>query len=178
MADWRIVVRNTALTESDAPATAIATRPAHRAWDFDSAPSAASMATPKPAIAKPHPTMLTRIASPCRRTWPSRPENAMATMPPTAAAALRAPTVFAPPPKITAPAAGKRTRGWASSMATMSAMKVIRTFGRVARKANPSSTERRPGRLAPEPSWCGSGGRGRSRARPHSAPVVISASRV
>ena len=65
------------------------------------------------------------------------PEKNIATMPPTAAAADSAPTVLAPPPKITAPAAGNSTRGWASSIAAMSATNVMRTLGRGAEEREP-----------------------------------------
>ena len=78
---------------------------------------------------------------------------------------------------MTAPAAGKSTRGWASSIAAMSAMNVIRTLGAVRRKRKPSSTEASPARVA-SPAWCGSGGSGCSRQSPHSAAIVTSASAV
>ena len=64
MAACRIVVRNTALTESDAPATAMATRPSQSAVPLHTTPPAASIAAPNPAIAKPQPTIDTRIARP------------------------------------------------------------------------------------------------------------------
>ena len=132
----------------------------------DITPPAASIADAEAGDAEPQPTIDTRIARPCRRTWPSRPEKNIARIPPTAAAADSAPTVLAPPPKMTAPAAGKSTRGWASSIAAMSATKVIRTLG-----ALPGTRSRR----APTPAPAGSAqrpprGSGRQRLQPPEPP--------
>ena len=85
--------------------------------------------------------------------------------------------MLAPPPRITAPAAGKMTRGWASSIAAMSETNVIRTFGAPRRKRKPSMTEPSPARVA-SPSACGSGGSACSRHSPQSAAIVTSASTV
>ena len=88
-ADCRIVVRKTALTASHAPATAMANSEAHSAWSSVNHSPAPSSATPRPLMPTPHPTMLTMIATPCRRTDPSRPETRVASTAPTADAAYR-----------------------------------------------------------------------------------------
>ena len=72
----RIVLRNTALTMSAAPATASSTTPSH-----------SIRAKPNPVIASPHTTIATSTASPCRCTRPSQPPNVAPSSAPTAMAA-------------------------------------------------------------------------------------------
>ena len=64
---------------------------------------------------------------------PIRPEKTPPTRDPAARAVARIPAVRGPPPMITAPMAGKRTRGMAKTMAKMSTRKVIPRVGRVFR---------------------------------------------
>ena len=74
------------------------------------------------------------MATPCRRTRPSQPENVPPITAPTAVAASSMPTVRAPPPNHRAATAGNSARGWASTMADRSEKNVMRRLGRVAQE--------------------------------------------
>ena len=72
-ADCRIVVRNTALTASDAPANAIANSAPHSAWVGVSHPPAPSRQTPRPMMptAQPHDAHHDRQALATHRAEPA-----------------------------------------------------------------------------------------------------------
>ena len=103
MADCRIVLRKTELTESAAPAQARQTAPTHSAVPRSTSEPAPATASPKPVIDDPpqrhghHDRHALAHAPP-----PSRPEKTIARTEPTATAADIRPTVLAPPPNASA----------------------------------------------------------------------------
>ncbi len=141
VAAWSMVLRNTIDTVSAQPATARKIRPGHSCRD-----------RPKAAMAAPQAATASRMARPCRRMRPSQPENSPPRTAPTAGAATSRPTVLASPANQRTATAGNSARGWASTIAARSEKKVIRRFGRVARKRSPSRTEARRGGPSP---WSG-----------------------
>ena len=173
-----MVVRKSMDTESMTPAaTRVAqasargqavSAPAPRDASSTTAPNA-MMHTAQPATAAAH----------ARPWWLMRmnvPENTPAITDPAARDAVSSPTVSWSPPSTDAPSTGNRTRGIANTMAAMSSRKVMRRFGRVARKRKPSTTERNPALVAP-PSP-GSGGSGGSLYMAHRLTAKLRASRV
>ena len=81
------------------------------------------------------------------------------------------------PPSTDAPSTGNSARGIAKIIAARSSRKVMRRLGRVARKRNPSTTDRKPALLV-APSSPGMGGRDGSLYMAHRLTAKLRASTV
>ena len=151
VADCRIEPRKTPESESAAPPTAMHSAARANASVRRGSPSGRDCAhhttPPNAATAAPHTRIETYTPQPCACRRVNGAENSPARNAPAAIAASSTPTAASPPPSTTAPMAGSRARGNAVVMATMSARKVIRRFGREPRKRRPSTTEARPPRV-------------------------------
>jgi hypothetical protein len=155
-----IVLRNTMVSASAAPATASAPSVGHRPRTSANAANAA------PVTATVH-----SIARPCLTMCLTGPENDMVTMVPTPKDARNKPSVRGLPPNRSALMAGNSTTGKANTDTLRSARKAQASTWWRRMNANPSATARRPPWLAPDAA-----GAAGSLAIPYSAAVNVSVS--
>ena len=147
VATCRIVDRNTALTMSAAPARA------------RNPPRSRGRENPNAAMARPHTTMATMTARPCRRTRCSRPEKTAPVRAPIAGAASSRPTDPAPPRRTSRP-----RRGTAPEACRRPSPRCRRgtTSAGCACAGTAAPRRRTPTRPSPRPD-CANGGSGGSR---------------